>query len=205
MNLLNTAPSQEDYSQDLNEKLAFLNGFALNQKMSMGNDVFLRALGFSRKKHRGQLRKNGEPYLSHPVAVCVCLIHNGIWDPYILAAAILHDVMEDCGVEKAELKAIFGEFVAEIVTLVSHFSDTDLGEHFREMGKNIGAALVKIADCICNWRDYRKVNSEEKVKMKKEETEKYVFPMIRVAWEEDINYKNNLHGMAQILMDLVRI
>ena len=198
-------PGGENFDQDLSEKLAFLNGFALNQKMTSGDDTFLRTIGFARKEHRGQVRKDGSPYISHPVDLCITLINYGISNQEILGGGMTHDVSEECRVEFSELRALFGEKVADIVRLVSHFEDTDLDIHFSEMRKSIGAALVKTADQICIWRNYRQVNIPKKVEMKKEETITLVLPMIRMAWEESIEYKNNLMAMAQHLIDLVYI
>ncbi len=65
-------------------------------------DMVRRAYKFSDEAHLGQMRKSGEPYITHPIAVAV-LCTEWKLDAQALAAALLHDAMEDCGVTKIEL------------------------------------------------------------------------------------------------------
>ena len=71
-----------------------------------------RAFDFSESAHRGQFRKSGEPYITHPLAVASILSQWRL-DAAGLSAALLHDVMEDTTVTKAEIEASFGKPVAE--------------------------------------------------------------------------------------------
>ena len=73
-----------------------------------------RAYKFSDEAHLGQLRQNGEPYITHPIAVAAQCTEWKL-DAQALMAALLHDIMEDCGVTKAELLQNFGASVAELV------------------------------------------------------------------------------------------
>jgi (p)ppGpp synthase/HD superfamily hydrolase len=74
------------------------------------------ALAFAAVAHQGQKRKGtGIPYIVHPVGVMLVLLQSGVTDPEVLAAALLHDTLEDAGVTQAELREKFGERVAEIV------------------------------------------------------------------------------------------
>jgi guanosine-3',5'-bis(diphosphate) 3'-pyrophosphohydrolase len=79
-----------------------------------GTDVALvsRAFEFSETAHRGQFRKSGEPYITHPLAVASILSQWRL-DAQGLAAALLHDVMEDTSVTKSELESTFGKPVAK--------------------------------------------------------------------------------------------
>ena len=63
----------------------------------------LKALSFAREKHEGQLRKSGEPYISHPLVMACNAVSMGIHDDSVIATILLHDVCEDCGVGLAEL------------------------------------------------------------------------------------------------------
>ena len=73
--------------------------------------------------HHGQKRKyTNEPYHTHPQAVCAILKAYGVEDEEVLAAALLHDVVEDCGVKEQELKDLFGDRVAKLVMEVTDVS-----------------------------------------------------------------------------------
>jgi GTP diphosphokinase / guanosine-3',5'-bis(diphosphate) 3'-diphosphatase len=73
-----------------------------------------QAYRFADEAHLGQLRKSGEPYITHPIAVAG-LCAEWKLDAQALMAALLHDAMEDCGIEKPELIERFGAPVAELV------------------------------------------------------------------------------------------
>ena len=79
--------------------------------------LVIRAVEFAAQKHRMQRRKDSEasPYINHPIALMhVLCIDGGINDPLILAAAALHDTIEDTETTEAELRATFGEEIAQI-------------------------------------------------------------------------------------------
>jgi len=121
----------------------------------------IRAIEFAAKKHRMQRRKDSDasPYINHPIDLMhVLCIDGGIRDPRILAAAALHDTIEDTETTPNELVAEFGADVANLV--VEMTDDKSLPkmerkrlqiEHARHMSKD--GALVKLADKICNLRD----------------------------------------------------
>jgi len=77
-----------------------------------------RAFAFSEQAHLGQFRKSGDPYITHPLAVASILSQWRI-DAQGLAAALLHDVMEDTKVTKNEIETSFGKPVADMVDGVS--------------------------------------------------------------------------------------
>ena len=83
-----------------------------------------RAFEFSETAHRGQFRKSGEPYITHPLAVASILSQWRL-DAQGLAAALLHDVMEDSAVSKVELESKFGGPVAEMVDGVSKLNQIE--------------------------------------------------------------------------------
>ncbi len=88
------------------------------------------ALGFAARAHQGQVRKGtATPYIVHPVGVMLALQAAGESDPELLAAALLHDTLEDAGVTAATLAELFGPRVAEIVAGASEpFARADLWE-----------------------------------------------------------------------------
>ena len=121
-----------------------------------------RAFEFSESAHRGQFRKSGEPYITHPLAVASILSQWRI-DAQGLAAALLHDVMEDTSVTKNEIETTFGRPVAEMVDGVSKLdqiqfdSREDLeAESFRKMllamARDVRVILIKLADRLHNMR-----------------------------------------------------
>ena len=122
----------------------------------------LKAALFAADRHRNQRRKGqrGAPYVNHPLAVAECLATAGIEDPDILAAALLHDTVEDTDTSLSELDDSFGPRVASIVAEVT--DDTSLPTVERKSRqilsaptKSYEAKLVKLADKICNLRDLR--------------------------------------------------
>ncbi|HQD49445.1 HD domain-containing protein, partial [Ottowia sp.] len=77
-------------------------------------ELVRRAYRFADRAHLGQMRHNGEPYITHPIAVAAQVAEWKL-DAPALMAALLHDAMEDCGVTKADLLEQFGAPVAELV------------------------------------------------------------------------------------------
>ncbi len=84
-------------------------------------DLIRRAYEFSERAHTGQFRKSGEPYIQHPLATAWQLCEMRL-DSRAIAAALLHDVPEDCGVPLDEIRAEFGEEVAHLVDGVTKLS-----------------------------------------------------------------------------------
>ena len=123
--------------------------------------IVLKALDFAARKHRDQRRKDADatPYINHPIQVASLLVeHAGITDPLVLAAAILHDTLEDTGATEAELEREFGGDITAVVVEVT--DDKRLPRAIRKQhqidhapGKSPAAKLVKLADKICNLRD----------------------------------------------------
>jgi guanosine-3',5'-bis(diphosphate) 3'-pyrophosphohydrolase len=80
------------------------------EKIALVEDAYK----FAQKAHKGQVRKSGEPYVEHPLQTALILAELQL-DASTLAAALLHDVPENCGIEIAELEAKFGAEVARLV------------------------------------------------------------------------------------------
>lgn len=124
-------------------------------------DLVLRAVAFAAHKHRDQRRKDKEasPYINHPIELAHVLWDEGeVRDPLVIAAALLHDTLEDTETSWQELRGEFGEEIADIVLEV-----TDTQWIRKEVRKRLqvakarhsseAARLVKLADKICNVRD----------------------------------------------------
>ena len=123
--------------------------------------LILKALEFAALKHRDQRRKDAlaSPYINHPIALAnVLTSEGGVSDPEVLAAALLHDTVEDTETTPAELREVFGDRIAGIVEEVTDDKNLPKAERKRlqvERAAHISreAKLVKLADKICNVRD----------------------------------------------------
>ena len=87
-------------------------------------DLLRRAYAYAAEKHEGQTRRSGEPYITHPLAVALILTELEM-DDATLAAGLLHDVVEDCGVSRDQLAAEFGEEIADLVDGVTKLKLAD--------------------------------------------------------------------------------
>ena len=125
-------------------------------------DLIHRAFDYAKEKHEGQFRKSGEPYLVHVVAVGYILetLRSG---PKTVAAGLLHDVMEDCGVSHEEMTERFGSEITslvEAVTKIGNLQFKDEKEYlaanhrkiFIAMAKDVRVILIKLVDRLHNMR-----------------------------------------------------
>ena len=135
------------------------------------------------KQHKGQLRKSGEPYIQHPIEVAyICAqLQSG---PATIAAALLHDVVEDTDTTIEEIKDRFGEEVAKIVDSLtkiqrmklSHMTaeDFEAEDHrkiFLGMAQDVRVIIVKLADRLHNMRTLDSLSPERKHALSKETIE----------------------------------
>jgi guanosine-3',5'-bis(diphosphate) 3'-pyrophosphohydrolase len=123
--------------------------------------LLLKALAFAAHKHRDQRRKDpaASPYINHPIALADVLVNEGgVTDMEVLAAALLHDTLEDTATTPRELEELFGSRIARIVGEVTDDQTLPKSERKRlqvEHATQLSpeAKLVKLADKICNLRD----------------------------------------------------
>ncbi len=126
--------------------------------------LVLQALAFAAHKHRDQRRKDivASPYINHPIQLADVLCNEGgVTDSEVLAAAILHDTIEDTRTTEEELAETFGKSIAGIVVEVSDdksLCKSDRKQQQIDHAPHIShkAKLVKLADKICNLRDVLK-------------------------------------------------
>ena len=121
-----------------------------------------QAYRFADEAHLGQMRKNGDPYITHPIAVAAQCAEWKL-DAQALMAALMHDAMEDCGVTKEDLVERFGSPVAELVDGLTKLDKLEFdtreqnqAESFRKMllamAKDVRVILIKLADRTHNMR-----------------------------------------------------
>lgn len=123
-------------------------------------DLVLKATAFAAHKHRNQRRKNAEktPYINHPIGVAQLLTEAGVKDPVTIAAALLHDVVEDTNTSHEEIVSEFGIEVASVVKEVTDNKSLSKVERKQLQVRNAPhkserAKLVKLADKLDNLRD----------------------------------------------------
>ena len=141
------------------------------------------AYRFSGAAHAGQKRQSGEPYVSHPLAVAEILAGWRL-DGQALVAALLHDVMEDTSVTKAEISDTFGKSVADLVDGVSKLDKIEFqsaedaqAENFRKMllamARDVRVILIKLADRLHNMRTLDAVVPAKRRRVARETMEIY--------------------------------
>lgn len=139
-----------------------------------------KALEFAKEKHEGQVRDEGTPYYEHIKGTMEILINEAnTREDEVLTVAALHDILEDTDCTYEELKAKFGERVADCVQLLTW--DWENGQSFEDYAKGIFeskdfkyARKVKLADRLHNLRTLPKTQDDEKIQRKIEETENYI-------------------------------
>ncbi|PFG74525.1 RelA/SpoT family protein [Tepidiforma thermophila] len=131
-------------------------------------DIIRDAFEFAARHHEGQFRKTGDPYITHPVAVAE-LVANLELDHLAIAAALLHDVQEDCGVRNEEIAERFGPRVAKLVDALTKLDKLpmnvaeldpmrgttqaqNLRKMFLAMAEDLSVVLIKLCDRLHNMR-----------------------------------------------------
>jgi len=162
-----------------------------------------RAFVAAELAHRGQLRMSGDPYITHPVAVAEILVDFGL-DPATIAAALLHDTVEDTSYSSEKLRQDFGDEVANLVEGVTKLDRLSYGptaeaETVRKMvvamAKDIRVLVIKLADRLHNARTWQFVEPESSARKARETLDIYAplahrLGMNAVKWElEDLSFK----------------
>lgn len=172
-----------------------------NKESEVG--IVERAFIAAESAHRGQLRKSGDPYITHPVAVAEILVEFGL-DPATIAAALLHDTVEDTSYSIDKLREDFGDEVANLVEGVTKldrltYGPTAEAETVRKMvvamAKDIRVLVIKLADRLHNARTWQFVEPESSARKARETLDIYAplahrLGMNAVKWElEDLSFK----------------
>ena len=161
-----------------------------------------RAVNYANDKHKQQKRKDGSPYIIHPLAVAEVVTEMGL-DMDAILGALLHDCIEDTDASHDEIEKLFGTTVAELVEGVTkltraNFSSSEqaqmenLRKMFMAMSKDIRVVLIKIADRLHNMRTMQYQTPEKQIKKCRETMDIYAplahrLGMQKMKWElEDI-------------------
>ena len=167
------------------------------------NSDLERAFIAAEKAHSGQLRKSGEPYITHPVAVAQILIDLGM-DLATIMAALLHDTVEDTSYSIEQIKAEFGDEVTSLVDGVTKLDKLTYGptaeaETLRKMvvamSRDIRVLVIKLADRLHNARTWEFIPNETASRKARETLDIYAplahrLGMNAIKWElEDLSFR----------------
>ena len=165
-----------------------------------GADMALieRAVDYANQKHKVQKRKDGSPYIIHPLAVAQIVAEMGL-DCDAILGALLHDCIEDTDASHEDIEKIFGPTVAELVEGVTkltraNFSSSEqaqmenLRKMFMAMSKDIRVVLIKIADRLHNMRTMQYQTPEKQIQKCRETMDVYAplahrLGMQKIKWE----------------------
>jgi len=172
-----------------------------------GADMALidRAVEYANAKHQYQKRKDGSPYIIHPLAVAQVVAEMGL-DMDAILGALLHDCIEDTDASHEDIEKIFGTTVAELVEGVTKLTRADfstseqaqmenLRKMFMAMSKDIRVVLIKIADRLHNMRTMQYQTPAKQLKKCRETMDIYAplahrLGMQRIKWElEDLSLR----------------
>ena len=188
----------------IQNKIDFLIERAKKQNPAINEKKIRAAYECANRAHEGQKRKNGEPYIIHPVSVAEIIVEMGL-DTDSICAGLLHDCIEDTEFDYKAIENKFGTSVAELVDGVTRLGMLryskeqeqmeDLRKMFMAMAKDIRVILIKLADRLHNARTFQFL-PERKQRDKALETMEIYAPiahrlgMSRIKWElEDLSLK----------------
>ncbi|MGP7961014.1 RelA/SpoT family protein [Sanguibacter sp. A247] len=176
-----------------------------------------RAYVTAEKAHRGQKRRSGDPYITHPVAVATILAELGMTEPTV-AAALLHDTVEDTDYSLDQLTREYGDEIAMLVDGVTKldkvkFGDAAQAETVRKMvvamSRDIRVLVIKLADRLHNARTWKFVPAESAGRKARETLEIYAplahrLGMNTIKWElEDLSFQTLYPKVYEEIVRLV--
>ena len=180
---------------DLTQNEEMLHSMAEKALTASGAEEALKALAYASEKHSGQFRRKERmtdlrvPYIIHPMTVMMHAYCLGMRRDPFLAACLLHDVCEDCGVKPEELP--FGSEIQHLVALLTRPQDPSLSEeealdiYYGRIRGNADAIVIKGLDRCNNVSTMAMSYSPDKLKAYIEETEDYVIPLLDHVRELD--------------------
>ena len=172
---------------------------------NIDKEVIIKAYNLANEAHKGQMRLSGEPYVIHPIEVASILVDIGL-DTNTIAAALLHDVVEDSEYTYEDIEQQFGQEVAELVEGVTKLGKIEYKSREEEQADNVRkmvlamakdnrVVLIKLADRLHNMRTLRFKSPEKQREKAKEVFDIYAplahrLGMFRIKWElEDLAFR----------------
>lgn len=177
------APVSRGFLAEFDEEVEFARLYSQAERYLKPEDLIRleQAFRLALRAHTGQFRISGEPYVSHPLAVAEILAQWHL-DAQALMAGLLHDVMEDSDVTKADIAAQFGKTAAELVDGVSKLDRIEFktyqeaqAENYRKMflamARDVRVILIKLADRLHNMRTLDAVRPDKRRRIARETLE----------------------------------
>jgi GTP diphosphokinase / guanosine-3',5'-bis(diphosphate) 3'-diphosphatase len=181
--------------------------------------IVRKAYEFSNWAHKGQKRASGEPYIEHCLNVAFILAEQHL-DGDTVAAGLLHDIVEDCNIDNAELAREFSPEIAALVdgvTKLGHYQFKSRAEnqadYFRKMlismADDIRVIIIKLADRLHNMRTLEYLPHEKQIVIATETRDVYAplahrFGMAKIKWElEDLSLKYIKADVYRYLMERI--
>ena len=174
-------------------------------KLNVDLDLINKAYNFAKVKHGNQIRKSGEPYIIHPVAVAKILVEMGM-DTSTIAAGLLHDVLEDTSCTFETMEKEFNLEIAKLVDGVTKLTkfeykskEEQQADNVRKMllamAEDIRVIIIKLADRLHNLRTLEYMTKEKQMQKAKETLDIYAplahrLGMSKIKWElEDLSFR----------------
>lgn len=198
-------PAREPVIADVDTRLATLLNACRRNLRQCNEDLISRAFHACVDAHRFDKRASGDPYYTHPFEVALIVAREIPLDDVSVAAALLHDVVEDTGYTLDDIRAEFGQTIAEIVdgatkiTDVFNSHEVTQAASYRKlllsMVNDVRVILIKFADRLHNMRTLQYLSPQKQQRMARETLEIYApfahrFGLGNVKWEmEDLAFK----------------
>lgn len=184
--------------------------FVLSTAKALKLNNTLKALPYALEAHKGQHLKRADdiPYISHPLNMACHMLAMGIKDDAIIAATLLHDVIEDCNKTSDDLPV--DDETKNLVLLMSHPKDYEnrdkmLKEYYKGLSSNPKAALIKLVDRCNNLTKMSWGLSRDRIFRMIKETEIYVLPLLKVIKNTEYdNAKWLLSYQIQTTLDIYK-
>ena len=187
------------------EHYALMHAAIMKHMPNADMELIDKAVEYANAKHQYQKRKDGSPYIIHPLAVAQVVAEIGL-DMDAILSALLHDCIEDTDASHEDIEKLFGTTVAELVEGVTKLTRADftsseqaqmenLRKMFMAMSKDIRVVLIKIADRLHNMRTMQYQTPEKQIKKCRETMDIYAplahrLGMQRIKWElEDLSLR----------------
>lgn len=169
---------------NVDKMYTYLRGFLMGANMTES----LAALQFARRKHKDQTRKDGTPYIVHPLRMACYAIAIGIRDDNIIATVLLHDVVEDCGVEVDNLPVNGTVKVGVKYMTVRPLEGEDKAatkrRYFMQLIESREAIVTKALDRYDNLSDMAGILDEKSIIKNIKETRDLLLPVLKEAKEK---------------------
>lgn len=200
----------ETYNVD--KMYTYLRGYITGAKLSES----MKALSFAREKHKGQFRKDGLPYIVHPLDMACYAAALGIDNDVLMSIILLHDVCEDCNISVTSLpfceEVKLGVKFMTIVPIEGESKQQTKQRYFKELLNFKYSVIVKAIDRYKNLSSMQGVLSEEAVRKNVIETRDLLLPVLKEAkekWPElsDILFvlRTNIKSVLRILANIYEI